>query len=74
MLDRAPTVPQCDELRGGHLSTMTSITAQTHATLEHVSDALFPIYMSDAGRQGALDLAGGPTLLTARPGRAWPQP
>src|SRR3954453_17310642 len=40
---------------------MTSITAQTHATLDGVIDAppaeaLLP-YMSDAGRQGALDLA-----------------
>ena len=40
---------------------MTSITAQTHATLDGVidappADALLP-YMSDAGRQGALDLA-----------------
>ena len=40
---------------------MSSITAQTHATLDGVidappADALLP-YMSDAGRQGALDLA-----------------
>ncbi len=40
---------------------MTSITAQTHATLDGVidappADALLP-YMSDAGRQGALELA-----------------
>src|SRR6185295_23753 len=40
---------------------MTSITAQTHATLDGVidappADALLP-YMSDAGREGALDLA-----------------
>ena len=40
---------------------MNSITAQTHATLDGVidappADALLP-YMSDAGRQGALDLA-----------------
>src|ERR1044072_7235084 len=40
---------------------MTSLTAQTHATLDGVidappADALLP-YMSDAGRQGALDLA-----------------
>ena len=40
---------------------MTLITAQTHATLDGVIDAppaeaLLP-YMSDAGRQGALDLA-----------------
>jgi hypothetical protein len=45
----------------GGLRRMTSITAQTHATLDGVidappADALFP-YMSDAGRQGALDLA-----------------
>lgn len=42
---------------------MTSITAQTHATLDGVidappADALLP-YMSDAGRHGALDLALG---------------
>src|SRR3954453_8690589 len=46
---------------GGGLPRMTSITAQTHATLDGVidappADALLP-YMSDAGRQGALDLA-----------------
>ena len=40
---------------------MTSITAQTTATLDGVidappADALLP-YMTDAGRQGALDLA-----------------
>src|SRR5690349_2330986 len=45
----------------GGLTCMTSITAQTHATLDGVidappADALLP-YMSDAGRQGALDLA-----------------
>src|SRR6201987_3208043 len=45
----------------GSLTRMTSITAQTHATLDGVidappADALLP-YMSDAGRQGALDLA-----------------
>ena len=45
----------------GSLTCMTSITAQTHATLDGVIDAppaeaLLP-YMSDAGRQGALDLA-----------------
>src|SRR4051812_18882334 len=45
----------------GGLTRMTSITAQTHATLDGVidappADALLP-YMSDAGRQGALDLA-----------------
>src|SRR3712207_8775373 len=45
----------------GGLTRMTSITAQTHATLDGVidaspADALVP-YMTDAGRQGALDLA-----------------
>jgi dihydrofolate reductase len=45
----------------GSLTHMTSITAQTHATLDGVidappADALLP-YMSDAGRQGALELA-----------------
>ena len=45
----------------GGLTPMTSITAQTHATLDGVIDAppaeaLLP-YMSNAGRQGALDLA-----------------
>ena len=45
----------------GGLRSMSSITVQTHATLDGVIDAppdatLFP-YMSDAGRQGALDLA-----------------
>src|SRR5437762_2127222 len=45
----------------GSLTRMTSIAAQTHATLDGVidappADALLP-YMSDAGRQGALDLA-----------------
>src|SRR4051794_28308634 len=45
----------------GGLTRMTSITAQTHATLDGVIDAppaeaLLP-YISDAGRQGALDLA-----------------
>src|SRR3954470_15408943 len=45
----------------GGLTRMTSITAQTHATLDGVidappADALLP-YMSDGGRQGALDLA-----------------
>src|SRR3954464_13866387 len=45
----------------GGLTRMTSITAQTHATLDGVidaspADALLP-YMSNAGRQGALDLA-----------------
>src|ERR1700759_1953276 len=44
----------------GGLTRLTSITAQTTATLDGVidapADALFP-YMSDAGRQGALDLA-----------------
>src|SRR4051794_32232080 len=45
----------------GSLTRMTSITAQTTATLDGVidappADALFP-YMSDAGQQGALDLA-----------------
>src|SRR4051794_26642149 len=50
---------------------MTSITAQTHATLDGVidappADALLP-YMSDAGRQGALDLAlAADALLLAR--------
>ncbi len=50
---------------------MTSITAQTHATLDGVidappADALLP-YMSDAGRQGALDLAlAAAALLLAR--------
>lgn len=47
--------------RAGGPTRMTSITAQTHATLDGVIDAppaeaLLP-YMSDAGRQGALDLA-----------------
>src|SRR5690349_22818030 len=46
---------------GGGLTRMTLITAQTHATLDGVidappADALLP-YMSDGGRQGALDLA-----------------
>ena len=60
---------------------MTSITAQTHATLDGVidappADALLP-YMSDAGRQGALDLAlAADALLLAREtwqglARAW---
>ena len=60
---------------------MTSITAQTHATLDGVIDAppaeaLLP-YMSDAGRQGALDLAlAADALLLAREtwqglARAW---
>src|SRR5690349_14121653 len=45
----------------GGLTRMTSITAQTHATLDGVidaspADALLP-YMTEAGRQGALDLA-----------------
>src|SRR3954471_21216898 len=45
----------------GGLTRMTSITAQTTATLDGVidappTDALLP-YMTDAGRQGALDLA-----------------
>ncbi|MCW3038643.1 MAG: hypothetical protein JWM31_548 [Solirubrobacterales bacterium] len=45
----------------GCLTRMSSITAQTHATLDGVInaspvDTLLP-YMSDAGRQGALDLA-----------------
>src|SRR3954454_14142429 len=45
----------------GGPTRMTSITAQTHATLDGVidappADALLP-YMSHAGRQGALDLA-----------------
>jgi len=50
---------------------MTSITAQTHATLDGVidapaADALLP-YMTDAGRQGALDLAlAADALLLAR--------
>ncbi len=50
---------------------MTSITPQTHATLDGVidappADALLP-YMSDAGRQGALDLAlAADALLLAR--------
>lgn len=50
---------------------MTSITAQTHATLDGVidappADALLP-YMGDAGRQGALDLAlAADALLLAR--------
>src|SRR4051794_24629406 len=55
----------------GGLTRMTSITAQTHATLDGVidappADALLP-YMSDAGRQGALDLAlAADALLLAR--------
>jgi hypothetical protein len=60
---------------------MTSITAQTHATLDGVIDAppaeaLLP-YMSHAGRQGALDLAlAADALLLAREtwqglARAW---
>src|SRR3954471_21221292 len=45
----------------GGLTRMTAITAQTTATLDGVIDAppaeaLLP-YMTDAGRQGALDLA-----------------
>ena len=50
---------------------MTSITAQTHATLDGVidappADALLQ-YISDAGRQGALDLAlAADTLLLPR--------
>src|SRR3954451_17131298 len=45
----------------GGLTRMTSITAQTTATLDGVIDAppaeaLLP-YMTDAGRQGAIDLA-----------------
>src|SRR3954464_12950555 len=65
----------------GGLTRMTSITAQTHATLDGVidappADALLP-YMSDAGRQGALDLAlEADALLLAREtwqglARAW---
>src|SRR4051794_21945386 len=65
----------------GGLTRMTSITAQTHATLDGVidappADALLP-YMSDAGRQGALDLAlAADALLLAREtwqglARAW---
>jgi dihydrofolate reductase len=65
----------------GSLTPMTSITAQTHATLDGVidappADALLP-YMSDAGRQGALDLAlAADALLLAREtwqglARAW---
>src|SRR3954467_9339857 len=65
----------------GGLTRMTSITAQTHATLDGVidappADALLP-YMSDAGRQGALDLAlGADALLLPREtwqglARAW---
>src|SRR4051794_407060 len=55
----------------GGLTRMTSITAQTHATPDGVidappADALLP-YMSDAGRQGALDLAlAADALLLAR--------
>ena len=65
----------------GGLTRVTSITAQTHATLDGVIDAppaeaLLP-YMSDAGRQGALDLAlAADALLLAREtwqglARAW---
>ena len=65
----------------GGLTPITSITAQTHATLDGVidappADALLP-YMSDAGRQGALDLAlAADALLLAREtwqglARAW---
>src|ERR1700742_698054 len=64
----------------GGLTRMTSITAQTQATLDGVIDApparLLP-YMSDAGRQGALDLAlAADALLLAREtwqglARAW---
>src|SRR5256885_5086940 len=65
----------------GGLTRMTTITAQTHATLDGVidappADALLP-YMSDAGRQGALDLAlAADALLLAREtwqglARAW---
>src|SRR4051794_20752959 len=65
----------------GGLTRMTSITAQTHATLDGVidappADALLP-YMSDAGRQGALDLAlAADALLLGREtwqglARAW---
>src|ERR1044072_6889375 len=55
----------------GGLTRMTSITAQTHATLDGVidappADALLP-YTTDAGRQGALDLAlAADALLLAR--------
>ena len=63
------------------LTRMSSITAQTHATLDGVidappADALLP-YMSDAGRQGALDLAlAADAMLLAREtwqglARAW---
>ena len=49
---------------------MTSITAQTTATLDGVIDAppaeaLLP-YMTDAGRQGALDLALAADALLLR--------
>src|SRR3954466_13437726 len=68
----------------GGLTRMNSITAQTHATLDGVIDAppaeaLLP-YMSDAGRQGALDLAlAADALLLAREtwqglARAWRGP
>src|SRR3954454_14765775 len=58
----------------GGLTRMTSITAQTHATLDGVidappADALLP-YMSDAGRQGALDLALAADALLL-PREAW---
>lgn len=65
----------------GDLTGMSTITAQTHATLDGVidappADALLP-YMTDAGRQGALDLAlAADALLLAREtwqglARAW---
>src|SRR3954465_6140795 len=65
----------------GGLTRMTSITAQTHATLDGVidappADALLP-FMSDGGRQGALDLAlAADALLLGREtwqglARAW---
>src|SRR3954452_16435831 len=65
----------------GGLTRMTSITAQTHATLDGVidtppADALLP-YMTDSCRQGELDLAlAVDALLLAREtwqslARAW---
>src|SRR6476659_7840377 len=66
--------PSCDAISSaaaGILTRMTSITAQTHATLDGVidappADARLP-YVSDAGRQGALDLAlAADALLLAR--------
>ena len=73
---------RCDELRGGGRSYAHDLNYRAaHATLDGVidappADALLP-YMSDAGRQGALDLAlAADALLLAREtwqglARAW---